>query len=258
MTTQTVKPAWWKAFYEETPFEFYMHRSDQAELDRTIEFLVKTLVLAPGSVVFDQCCGLGVHAIPLAKRGIEVIGVDLCSKYINTARSDADSQGLPCTFVEGDAFEFVASKPCDGAINWWTSFGYSTDDSLNRKMLERAFESLKPGGVFALEYPNMPNFFAVGNPSEVMYHAVEGGEVMVTRETVIELTQGLRLQKWTFILPDGQRMVHETSLRIYMPHTITSMLVSCGFRDIKCLGNIEGDGLSFQSRRCIFVAHKPA
>lgn len=248
---------WWQELYEDTPFELYMRRTDEAGLDATIDFLMAKLHLKSGSLLFDQCCGFGSMSLPIAARGVQVLGVDLCAKYITEATRVATERKLPCRFVQGDAFQFSASPQCDAAINWWTSFGYSEDDATNCRMLSRAFESIKDGGWFALDYPNMANYFAAGKPSEVARYDEPGGQILVVRESTIDLRKALRRQLWTFFMPNGRKLVQDTAIKIYLPNTVIEMLASCGFVDIECVGGIHGQELSMQSSRCIFLARKP-
>ncbi len=69
MANQIKQDAWWQSFYEDTPFELYLARTDAAELEETIAFLRDKLKLVAGATIFDQCCGLGGMSIPLAKLG---------------------------------------------------------------------------------------------------------------------------------------------------------------------------------------------
>lgn len=249
---------WWQAFYEETPFEHFMERADAAELERTVDFLTEKLEIARGAAVFDQCCGFGSIAIPLSKRGITVFGVDLCQKYIDKARRRAEKEQVACHFVRGDAFVYVPEVRCDAAVNWWTSFGYARDDATNLSMLRRAYESLRNGGCFALDFPNMPYVFR--RPSLTEEKRLKAGEeeVFVVRETELDLHRGLRRQIWTFVLPDGNRLVHDTAIRTYLPDTLVSMLERCGFEEVELYGDVDGRSLSLDCERCIAVCRRPA
>ncbi len=248
---------WWQSFYEETPFELLLTRKDPLELELTLDFLWKNLSIRAGGTVFDQCCGSGSLSIPLAQKGAKMISVDLCAKYIASATNDNDALGLPGRFYCADAFEFATDTPCDAAFNWWTSFGYSPDDSRNMRMLEKSFASLRAGGRFALDYPNMPGVLRGFKDREVSSYDTEGGEVQFIRETHINLMKGLREQLWTFVLPDGRNLAHETSLRIYLPHTLVEMLRTCGFVDVELYGSVEENELTLDSPRCICIARRP-
>ena len=54
------------------------------------------------SPVLDSGCGTGEHALMLAARGLEVMGVDLSKTAIERARQKAEERGLIATFAVGD------------------------------------------------------------------------------------------------------------------------------------------------------------
>jgi SAM-dependent methyltransferase len=255
MSTQKTKD-WWKAFYEDSPFELYLQRKDEKEVERTLDFLEEQLNLGAGNVVFDQCCGMGSLALPLSERGYRLIGVDLCSKYVQSATMQASARKLQAEFACDDAFVYRTKSGCDAAFNWWTSFGYADDDDRNLEMLRRAADSLKPGARFALDYPNIPFVLRNFLEQEVKEFPHDGGVVRFVRDTVIDLRRGTRSQTWTFILPDEKQSVHETSLRMYLPHSIKDMLKQVGFVDIAFYGDVDGSPLTVDSPRCIAVSSK--
>jgi SAM-dependent methyltransferase len=67
-----------------------------------MEFLAR-LSVAPGTRVLDVACGAGQIAIPMARAGAEVIGVDIASNQIVQARARAQAEGVRVRFDEGDA-----------------------------------------------------------------------------------------------------------------------------------------------------------
>jgi SAM-dependent methyltransferase len=68
------------------------------------EFMARRQV-RPGMRVLDVACGTGNLAIPAAKAGAIVTGVDIASNLIEQARARAQRQGLSTHFEEGDAEE---------------------------------------------------------------------------------------------------------------------------------------------------------
>ena len=59
--------------------------------------------IEPGVRLLDVACGAGQTAIPAAKTGALVTGVDIATNLIETARREAALQGLQVRFDEGDA-----------------------------------------------------------------------------------------------------------------------------------------------------------
>src|SRR5215510_13506820 len=77
--------------------EIARYYADQAE-----DF-VKRLDLKPGMKVLDVACGTGNLAIPAARTGAEVTGVDIAPNLVEQARENAKRAGLDIKFDEGDA-----------------------------------------------------------------------------------------------------------------------------------------------------------
>ena len=64
---------------------------------------VDRLPIAKGTRVLDVACGTGNLAIPAARKGAVVTGLDLAPNLVVQARLRAAEEGLPAQFDEGDA-----------------------------------------------------------------------------------------------------------------------------------------------------------
>ena len=67
------------------------------------EDFIGRLNIPAGARVLDIACGTGNTAIPLARRGCIVTGVDIAPNLLEQARARAADEGLAITFDEGDA-----------------------------------------------------------------------------------------------------------------------------------------------------------
>ena len=72
------------------------------------DFLAR-LHVAPGSRMLDVACGAGQIAIPAARAGVKVTGIDIAANLIEQARARAKAAGVEVRFEEGDA----EALPCD-------------------------------------------------------------------------------------------------------------------------------------------------
>jgi len=257
MANQIKQDAWWQSFYEDTPFELYLARTDAAELEETIAFLRDKLKLVAGATIFDQCCGLGGMSIPLAKLGFRIIGADLCAKYIGMAKAEAAAQKLWAEFHEADAFEFLPDVACDAAFNWYTSFGYAEEDSQNLKMIARAFEALKPGGRFALDFLNMPMIMASFKEEMSTVLKSASGDIIQTRHCTHDLVRGTMDQDWTWTTPDGKVLTQKSTLRAYMPVDLLRLFSQAGFTETQLFGGCDSSPVTAESGRCIVIGRKP-
>lgn len=111
-----------------------------------VEF-VESLNLQPGARVLDVACGTGNLALPAARLGAVVTGVDIAPNLIEQARENAKREGLTAQFDEGDAENLpYADASFDAVI---TMFGamFAPRPDLVAAELKRV---TKPGGIIAM------------------------------------------------------------------------------------------------------------
>jgi SAM-dependent methyltransferase len=82
-----------------------------ASMRESGEALVKDLGVANGLDVLDLGCGDGTTALPAARLGANVLGVDIASNLVEAGNARAQSLGLSnCRFQEGDASDLQEIK----------------------------------------------------------------------------------------------------------------------------------------------------
>lgn len=143
--------AWYEESFGKDYLIVYKHRDMQgamAEVKRMAEWLH----LAPGSHIFDLCCGMGRHSLALTDAGYRVTGMDLSKVLLAEARKH-DPEGR-VTWLEGDMRRIPAEGPFDAVVNLFTSFGYFEEDEENGKVLREIARILKPGGRFIIDFLN--------------------------------------------------------------------------------------------------------
>jgi SAM-dependent methyltransferase len=119
------------------------------------EAFVSRLALPPRSRVLDVACGTGNLAIPLARQGCIVTGVDIAPNLLVQARERAAAEGLTTTFDEGDAEQLPYR---DGAFDTVvTMFGamFAPRPELVASEFGRV---LKSGGLLAMANWNPASF----------------------------------------------------------------------------------------------------
>jgi len=119
------------------------------------EAFISRLLIAPKDRVLDVACGTGNTAIPLARRGAVVTGVDIAPNLLMQARERAAVEGLAITFDEGDAEQLPYPDASFDAII--TMFGamFAPRPELVAAEFARV---LKPGGLLAMANWNPASF----------------------------------------------------------------------------------------------------
>jgi SAM-dependent methyltransferase len=119
------------------------------------ETFVERLAIPTGSRVLDVACGTGNTAIPLARSGCVVTGVDIATNLLEQARERAAAEGLSVQFDEGDAEQLpYADASFDAVV---TMFGamFAPRPEMVAKEFARV---LRPGGLLAMANWNPASF----------------------------------------------------------------------------------------------------
>jgi len=165
---------------------------------REAEAFVSRLELPAGVEVLDIACGTGNLAIPIAKRGARVTGVDIAPNLLQQARERAAAEGLDIAFDEGDAEQLPYPDATFDAVV--SMFGAMFAPQPERVVAECA-RVLKPGGLLAMANFT-PGSFAgrmfrltsrhVGTPLGIA-PPVHWGHPMVVRDRLAPAFEDLEL-----------------------------------------------------------------
>src|SRR5213595_2590511 len=128
----------------------YLRNAFTKGTEQEVGFIVDALGLEAGERVLDVGCGPGRHAFALARRGIDVVGVDLSGDFIALARDAAAVDGLPARFEVGDVRELPYDAEFD-AVVCLCQGGFGLLGGRDEpRAFERIAAALRPGGRLAL------------------------------------------------------------------------------------------------------------
>lgn len=135
----------------------YLRYSFTKGTAQEVDFLLETLSLEAGARVLDVGCGPGRHAHEMARRGVEVVGVDISERFVDLAGAGAPDGA---TFVRGDARALAFDAEFDAAVSLCQGAyglggpGPFVGDPQNLgsdlAVLEAMRRALRPGGRVAL------------------------------------------------------------------------------------------------------------
>jgi SAM-dependent methyltransferase len=94
----------------------YLRNAFTKGTEQEVGFLVDALGLEAGARVLDVGCGPGRHALALARRGIDVVGVDLSEDFVTLARDAAAVDGLSARFEVGDVRALAYEAEFDAVV----------------------------------------------------------------------------------------------------------------------------------------------
>ena len=118
------------------------------------EGLWNLLQLTPTARVIDIGCGHGRHALALAQRGADVIGIDFATALLSRAQQLAGERRTGVRWIRADMRRLPIRSACAGAALVVDAFGFfETDDEHDMVFLEAA-RVLRTGGGMAMKIVN--------------------------------------------------------------------------------------------------------
>jgi SAM-dependent methyltransferase len=233
-------PEWFETFDE----RLWPHPSAIAE-DQAA-FVKRALRLRKGQRVLDAPCGAGKIAIPLARMGCHVTGIDRLGRLVRYARGRCRRERLNATLRVMDLRRIDFEGEFHAAFNWFGSFGYFSDAE-NLDVVRRFAKALRRGGRLLIDQPGrewiLRNFRSV--------YRRKG----VTTRTRWDAPRQRVITTWTLRGPP--RSTSRSSMRLYTPGQFRALFERAGLEFDTAYGTWDGESFTRSSRRLVVVARKP-
>ena len=261
MNTVTRDWNWWAHLFRVT------HRRAIPDIDRyddeLVSFIVETLDLRPGDRVLDLGCGSGVHALRLAQRGIQVVGLDIALslvEYATNLTKKADVSGA--TFVVGDmrdplpALESLGQPRFKAVTILSTSFGFLGGEG-DRATLASAERVLLPGGQLFLDLADPASLML---SREKWWSELDGGFMLM--EAWYDPSTCIHEGTFRYVDRDGNLNVcaEPERIRVYSLLELSALLQNAGLPLHTAYGGIalppRPYGLRYHDRMLV-VGRKP-
>jgi SAM-dependent methyltransferase len=242
--------AWFETIFDERYPELFGPLEGNAE--KEVEEILGLIALPPGSAVEDLGCGRGRHAVPLARRGYMVTGVDLSSKMLDIARARASREGVTVEWVREDMRLFRRPGAFDLCLSLFTSFGFFSDEE-NQRVLDNVAVSLREGGTLLLDLRNSGKGLSRLEDWDQTIEVPSGQlrmSIGFNPETRRATAEHVLTRK------DGIRISSAFDVRIYSSDELETMLGKSGLRVKNCFGSLSGDPFTEESGRMVVLSVK--
>jgi SAM-dependent methyltransferase len=239
--------AWYKDWFDREEYDLVYQRRDETEAEMMVDLIASTIHLPVGESVLDVACGRGRHAVELARRGFDVVGVDLSRRAIERARLRAHEAGVAVRFEQAD----MRIPYCDGCfgcvVNLFTAFGYFETREEHVEALRSMAASLAANGWFVQDFLNADHVRSTLRPLDE--HEADG--VRIIQERWIE---NGRVNKHIHLIRDDERHSFFESVALFDLADMEAMYRHAGLTIHRIFGSYDGAPYTPKSPRLILFA----
>ncbi|AIF70105.1 hypothetical protein PAP_08620 [Palaeococcus pacificus DY20341] len=209
--------------------------------------------------ILDIACGEGTFAVEMAKRGFQIVGVDISREMLKFAKEKAKKENVNVKFICQDMRSLNFDEEFDLVTCWFDSLNYL----LTLEDLEKAFagvyRALKKGGLFIFDM-NTKYGLAVGWTRYPCYIEQDTPDLFEIHCASYDFEKDIATLKITGFIKEGERWIRideEHKERGYTIREIRECLRKAGFKELACWGSIKDmSEPQPDTRRVFFVVQK--
>ncbi len=244
--------AYFAAYYDALTHNVgYLQQADY------LEQLFARLGHQPG-IVLDLACGTGSLTLELARRGLDVYGVDGSAQMLSVAQDKAAQEGLSVLFI----CQPMQRLDLFGTVNTVLCTLDSVNHLTRQEDVKRAFERvalfLEPGGYFIFDVNSVYKHQQVLGNHTFVYDTP--GVFCVWQNTLTAKTNRVGIHLDFFVKEEAglyRRQQEDFAERAYSDEVLTQLLTSAGLQVRQRFDGYSFHPVSPQSERVLYVAQKP-
>ncbi len=208
------------------------------------------------SMILELGCGTGSFGIEMAKRGYEMICLDLSSDMLDMASEKAAEAGADILFLNQDMSSFELYGTVDVIVCLLDSFNYLIKPAQAQKMLKLVHNYLNPGGLFIFDVNTEYKFENV--LSDNLFYEI-GDDITYIWENEYDPKSKKARFDLTFFVIEGQlyRRFDETHYeRAYNHGEITELINKSGLEFVAVYNHLTLKKPSETSERNFYICRK--
>jgi SAM-dependent methyltransferase len=190
-----------------------------------------------GSVhrILDLGCGTGNHALILAERGYEVVGVDRSERMLDHLRKKADGllKGIRPSFYCGDICTLELKERFDVALMMFAVLGYQIENRNVLSALGVARRHLRTGGLLIFDVWFGPAVLAERPSERLKIISTPKGRILRFASGEVDILSHTCKVNYRIWRLEGKRLVDETGethiMRYFFPKELDLFLESTKF-----------------------------
>jgi len=241
----SVMDHWWTTFFDSDYLQIW---GDIYKPTETVEHALaiwELLTLREGSCVLDAPCGYGRLALPIAKRGAIVVGVDQSETLLAHAeRNRGDVPAERLRYFRHDLRQPLPESGFDAAFNVFSSIGYGTVDE-DLTIFRTLRSAVRPGGRVLIDTVHRDAVAARLSRGAPPARRLADGTLIV-EQPIFDVFSGCVNTTWYWSGPAGQGS-KSASIRMSTVTELIQLLQSAGLRFLSAYSGcstrkFEGEG----------------
>lgn len=213
--------------------------------------LPRLLRISPPAALLDLGCGPGRYAIPLARHGYRVTGVDRTEAYLEEADRRAAEAGVEIELLRDDMRDFRRPGAFDAVISMQTSLGFFEDPQEDVQVLRNVHASLGPRGAVLIHTMGKEILGRIFQPTEWREIA---GETWLYERRVADGWSRMH-NRW-IRYKDGERSEYHIDHRLFSAQELRDLLHGSGFDRTEVYGGLDGSAYDHEAQRLVVIGRK--
>lgn len=212
--------------------DLYQDKEYRAECD-LLERIFTQYGRAPVRRVLDLGCGTGGHAVVLAGRGYDVLGVDRSAEMLELARARSSA----ARFQLGEIGQVDAGETFDAALMMFAVLGYQVGNGDVQAALATARRHLRPAGLFLCDFWYGPAVLRQRPSERVKVIDTPSGQVIRVAAAEIDAQQDVCMVRYHLWRIEDGRVATETReqhpMRYFFAPELELFLSAAGFELVR-------------------------
>jgi SAM-dependent methyltransferase len=195
-----------------------------------LEEAFRRYAVHPVKTILDLGCGTGNHAIPLSRRGYELVGVDRSQEMLDQAKkkavelTSADAPHRP-EFLEGDVRDVDVNRQFDAVLMMFAVLGYQLTNPDVMAALKTVSRHLRPGGVFICDVWYGPAVLTIRPGDRVKILPTEDGKLIRAASGSLNVYDHLAEVRYHILRLQGTQVLSDNEERHFMRYFFPQELI---------------------------------
>ena len=229
---------------DNTPYEVWC--------ERVVSLLKESRI--KNDIVLDLGCGTGTLTELLAKKGYDMIGVDLSYEMLARAMEKREQSGLPILYLQQDMREFELYGTVKAVVSVCDSLNYLLEDEDVIETFKLVNNYLDPEGLFIFDFNTVYKYRDVIGDTTIAENREDCSFIW---ENFYHEEDCINEYEVTFFIKEGEyfRRFEETHYqRGYTVEEMKDFLVQAGMDFVSMKDADTWDEITEESERICFIA----